>query len=79
MSASFVVLRCWWLQFTKPDGQLILMSEFKLMERFVAHTRVRTVLRGAESYHAFGTAQSFTRDVAKTFGTTLLNASSIEI
>ena len=55
------------------------MSEFKLMERFVAHTRVRTVLRGAESYHAFGTAQSFTRDVAKTFGTTLLNASSIEI
>ena len=61
-SASLVVLWCWWPLVAKPDGkqeQLILVSELELIESFVARTCVCTILRGAESNHAFGTEQSF--------------------
>ena len=67
-SASFVVLWCWWPLVTELDGkqrQLILVSELEFIERFIARTSIRTVLRGAESYHAFGTVQSFACHLAK--------------
>ena len=82
MGASFVVLWCWWPQFAKPDwkqGQLVLMSELELMESFVAHTCVCTILRGAESYHAFGAAQSFTCQVAKILANCRINHEHREV
>ena len=67
-SAPFVVQWCWWPLVTQPDGkqgQLILVSELEFIERFIARTSIRTVLRCAESYHAFSTVQSFACHLAK--------------
>ena len=59
IDASFIVLWRWWPLFTKPyrkQGQLVVMSKFKLMESFISYTSVCPIFRGAKCYHAFCTA-----------------------
>ena len=85
--ASFVVLRRWWPLFAEPNrkqGQLVVMSKFKLMESFISYTSVCPIFRRAKCYHAFGKAKSYTRvrsaklwpTVASTMKTGTFRASS---
>ena len=69
IDASFVVLRRGWPLFAEPNrkqGQPVVMSKFKLMESFISYTSVCPIFRRAKCYHAFGTAQSYPRQVSKT-------------
>ena len=69
IDASFVVPRRWWPLITEPNrkqGQLVVMSKFKLIESFISYTSVCTIFWGAKCYHAFGMIQSFPCHVSKT-------------
>ena len=59
LDASFIVLRRWWPLLTqsyRKQGQLVVMSKFKLMESFISYTSVCPIFRSAKCYHAFCTA-----------------------
>ena len=74
--ASFVVLWRWWPLFAEPNrkqGQLVVMSKFKLMESFISYTSVCPIFRRAKCYHAFGTPQSYPCQVSKTLADRCFN------